>query len=93
MPLPPGILHESFCAGLARYHASISVRVTEEADKEFHGRRADAFADCVALPPFQMRLVMILSDRFFLFDSIRGKMVASLHKCPLASKPAGVLIK
>jgi hypothetical protein len=83
------MFHQSFCAALARYHASTGVRATDPADKKFHGRRADAFADCVALPPSQMRLVLILNDRFPRFVSIRGKMVAALHR-PLVLKPAGV---
>jgi hypothetical protein len=92
MNLPPGIFHESFCAALARYHAFIGVRAANAADKDFHGRRADAFADCATLPPSQMRLTMFLSDRFQNFGFVRGRLFVALHKRPPASKPAGVLI-
>lgn len=92
MNLPPGIFHASFCTALARYHMSIGVRATAPVDKDFHIRRADAFADCAALPPSQMRLVLNLSEQFLQFGFIRGRLFVALRKRPLASKPAGVLI-
>jgi hypothetical protein len=90
MNLPAGVFHESFCAALARYHASIGVRATNPADQDFHVRRADAFIDSVKLPPSQMRLVLALSDRFQDFGLVRSKLVAALLKRPPDSTPAGV---
>jgi hypothetical protein len=90
MNLPAGIFHESFCAALARYHASIGVMTTAAVDKDFHLARADCFADCKHLPPSQMRAMFFLSDRFPGFCSIRGKMVAALHDARRIQNPAGV---
>lgn len=89
MNLPAGIFHGSFCSALGWYHASICVRATNPADKDFHRHRANAFADCAALPPSQMRLVMFLSDSFPAFGSIRENLVASLRAARRPEKLAG----
>jgi hypothetical protein len=90
MNLPAVIFHESFCGALASYHASIGVRAADSADKDFHFHRADAFADCAALPPSQTRLALALSDRFQDFGLVRSKLVAALRERPPDSTPAGV---
>jgi hypothetical protein len=91
MNLPAEIFHASSCAALAHYHASIFVRASNPADKVFHGHRADALADCAALPSSQMRLVMLMSERFPAFGSIRENLVATLHDARRIKNPAGVL--
>jgi hypothetical protein len=92
MNLPDGIFHESFCVALARYHANIAVRASNPADKIFHGHRADALADCAALPSSQMRWVMLLSERFPAFGPIRENLVATLRDARRIKNPTGVLI-
>jgi hypothetical protein len=82
MNLPAGIFHTGFCIALARYHACIGVRAADLADKDFHLRRADAFIDCAALPPSQMRLVLNLSERFPQFGLVRCRFSGALHKRP-----------
>jgi hypothetical protein len=82
MNLPAGIFHESFCIALARYYACIAGRSSDAADRDFYLRRADAFIDCVALPPSQMRLVLSLSEQFPQFCLVRDRMFCSLRKRP-----------
>jgi hypothetical protein len=86
MNLPLNSFHVSNCAALARFHLLIGLRAKDASDARYHEDRGEAFRDCMSLEPYQMRMVINLSENFpIAFGFVRGRLVA--HK----GSPAGPL--